>query len=177
MKDVVRLADPNAGPLKAYSDGGLDVVTRITHKQMELGWSKLREVILEEPPARMREWEKDGHSEDELRVLCGLYVAASSAIPMSTSNFIDWLRFLDPDAVDGFVMWRMKQLGDEKFDYVLEGRDLTGLGFERVDQPSNGEPASLAAMKRAVSRLSREDALQLEAAVSGRLHDLRTLTT
>ena len=177
MKDVVRLANPDAGPLKAYEDGGLDVVTRVTHKHMELGWSKLREVILEEPAARMREWAEDGHSEYDLRLLFGLFVTVSSAIPMSTSNFIEWLRFLDPDRVDEFVAWRVKQFNDEALEYVLEDRDLTGLGFERVDQPSNRGPASLAGMKRMIGKMSLDDALQIEAAASGRIYDLHVLHT
>ena len=130
--------------------------------------------MLQEPSARMREWAEDGRTEDELRLLCGLFVGVTLAIPMSSSNFLDWLLFLDPRPVDDFVTWRMKQLGDEVFDYVLDGRDLTPLGLERVEQPTSRGPASVSAAKRMICKMSLDEVVQLKGACSNRIDELRS---
>ncbi len=174
MKKIIGLADPHADPLKVSADGGLDVVTRVTHAQMEWGWSQLRQIMKNEPSARMREWSEDGRSEDQLRLLCGLFVAVAQDIPMVSSNFIEWLRLLDGDSLYGDVVWRMKQLGDEEFEYVLDGRDLDGLGLERVGQSVSRGPASVSAVARAIATMSLEEVVQLDAVLIDRVDQLRS---
>lgn len=138
MSEIVKLADPSAGPLQAIADGGLDVTMRVTTKDLEWGWDRLGKIMDAEPSSRRQAWAEDGHTEDELRLLCGLFVAVSHAIPMARSNFIEWLRALDGgDSLDDYVIWRVRQMEDEVlrdlFRYALEGRDLDALGLERLD--------------------------------------------
>lgn len=168
MSNQVKLATPEAGPLTPYKDGGVDIVARVNHREMEWGWAQLRQIMENEPSPRMREWEADGFSEDDFRLRCGLFVAAANSIPMTAYNFIEWLRLTDEWALDNYVASRIGKLGDEELEEVLRDRPLEGLGLERVDQPSSRGPASLAAIKRAVAKLPPRELAQLEQAIAER---------
>lgn len=168
MNNLVKLANPQAGPLKPYKDGGVDIIARVNHREMEWGWAHLRQIMENEPSTRMREWEADGFSEDDLRLRCGLFVAAANAVPMTAYNFIEWLRLTDEWALDNYVASRIRQLEDEELQEILQDRALDGLGLERVDQPSGRGPASLAAIKREVAKLSLGDLAQLERTIAER---------
>lgn len=173
MSNVVKLADPEASPLKVCEDRGLDVVLRVTHSEMECGRTTVRDILLTDPSARMREWTEDGHTEEELRLLSGLFVALSNAMPMLALHYILWGRLIDDCAVDQYVMWRMKQLDDDAFDYVLEGRDLTTLGIERLDKPRSRGPASFSAARKAIEQLPLHELVQLEEVLSSRIGQLK----
>ena len=139
MTEIVKLADPSIGALQAIADGGVDVTIRVAIRHLEWAWARLGEIMDAEPSSRRRTWAEDGHTEEELRLLCGLFSAVANAIPMNPSNFIDWLRVLDSDALDGFVTWHLAQMEDEQLrevlSCVLRDKNLDNLGLERIEDP------------------------------------------
>lgn len=159
----IRLADENTGAIKALAEDGVDVTVRVSSWDMNCGGRKLLEINGNAPTS-------NGPTETELLLQCGLFSAA--AMRLDVSDLLDWLLWRNPDAVDEFVTWRMKQLDDEAVMSVLEGRDLCALGVEPLEAPVGRGPVSFIALKRALPRLSLQQLGELEAAVVSRLHEL-----
>lgn len=133
----VRLVDRDAGALKAIANGGVEVSMLVPHRDFETAWVLLSEIMNKEPSFRRRTWSEDGHTEDELRLLAGLYWTVSRALPMSSSNFVDWLEQSGgSDALGDYAVYRVRQLDDNSLrDQVLHDRDLDALGLERIEDP------------------------------------------
>lgn len=140
MASSVRLVDEDAGALKAIADSGVEVSMLVPHRDFEVAWELLGKIMDKEPNFVRRTWSDDGRTEEELRLLVGLFWTVSRALPMSSSNFIDWLdRTWGSDALADYAVYRVRQMDDNSLrDRVLYDRDLDALGFERIEDPVRG---------------------------------------
>lgn len=140
MTDLVRLADLSLDTLKVIKDGAVNVTIRVPLRDLEWADAQLGKIMEEESTPRREAWTEDGRSDEELSLLKGAFWTIARALPMSTSNFIDWLRSAyGEDALDGYVAWRASHMDDDRLKellfYVLKDRDLNTFGLEALDAP------------------------------------------
>ena len=133
----VRLTDPKAGALQVIADGGVDVSMRVSNSDFDWAWSRLGKIMEDDPSSSRKMWDEEGRTDEELRLLVGLFWAVSQALPMNVRNFIDWLDTIDAsNALDDFAAYRVRQMDAQTLiDRVLYDRDLDTLGLERIEEP------------------------------------------
>lgn len=89
-RTIVSLADPDSFGRAAMLGEDVEVIARVPVGAFPKAWECLFPIMDDGAPW-LEDWHvKEGRSENELRLLCGLFWHIADKLPMDTKHFLEW---------------------------------------------------------------------------------------
>lgn len=106
---VAYFANPAKLSWAALTGEAVEVVVRVPIKNFAKGWELLRPMLDDGTPFLDAFIEEQGYSEEELRILFGVFCSVTSDMPLDTAHYLRWIEKTGVgDYLDDFAVRRCK---------------------------------------------------------------------